>query len=136
MRALCCILLLLLATPASAFTVTSQPDTIIRVIDGDTIEIDDVRIRLLAIDTPETFRSRCSREHQLGFAAKVRLEQLLAQQPVSYQSDGELDRYNRLLANVYAGGQDVGAVLLEEGFALRYEHGSKAKLWRMRQWCP
>ena len=55
--------------------VSAQAATII--IDGDTIDIDGVRIRIVQIDTPETFGPRCENELILGLKAKKRLRELL-----------------------------------------------------------
>jgi endonuclease YncB( thermonuclease family) len=105
------------------------------VIDGDTVDIDGTRIRILQIDTPETFRSRCENEYQLGLKAKARLTELLASGEVSYTPD-KLDRFGRTLATVYAGKVDVGEVLLKEGHALPYVPGPEAKAKRLATWCP
>jgi hypothetical protein len=53
-------------------SVSAQAATII--INGDTIDIDGVRIRIVQIDTPETF---CENELILGLRAKKRLRELL-----------------------------------------------------------
>ena len=55
--------------------VSAQAATII--IDGDTIDIDGVRIRIAEIATPETFGPRCENELILGLRAKKRLRELL-----------------------------------------------------------
>jgi endonuclease YncB( thermonuclease family) len=107
----------------------------VRVIDGDTVDIDGMRIRILSIDTPETFRSRCENEYQLGLKAKDRLGELLSSGEVSYTPDG-VDRFGRTLATVYAGDLDVGLKLLEEGHALPYVPGPEAKAKRLATWCP
>ncbi|KRR21342.1 hypothetical protein CQ14_06750 [Bradyrhizobium lablabi] len=106
----------------------------VTVIDGDTVDIDNVRIRIISIDTPETFRSRCENEYQLGVAAKNRLIELLKSGEVSYTPNG-VDRFGRTLATVYAGTVDVGAVLLKEGYALPYVPGPEAKAQRLAAWC-
>jgi len=118
--------------PACAETVVATRPVLL--IDGDTVEIDGVRIRLLGIDTPETFRSRCEAELVLGLKAKERLRQLLDSGAVTYESHG-FDRYGRTLARVYVGSVDVSQVLLDEGFALPYRPGGAAKLARLRAWC-
>jgi endonuclease YncB( thermonuclease family) len=107
----------------------------VRVIDGDTVDIDGTRIRILSIDTPETFRSRCENEYQLGLKAKERLGELLSSGEVSYTPDG-VDRFGRTLATVYADDLDVGLKLLEEGHALPYVPGPEAKAKRLATWCP
>ena len=102
----------------------------VNLVDGDTIAIKRERIRLLGIDTPETFRPRCDNELILGLKAKERLRQLLDSGPVSVERDG-FDRFGRTLATVHAGDIDVGAVLLAEGHALPYRRGVEAKLVRL-----
>ena len=106
----------------------------VRVIDGDTIDIDGTRIRILSIDTPETFRSRCENEYLLGLKAKERLTELVGSGEVSYTPDG-VDRFGRTLATVYVGEVDVGEVLLKEGHALPYMPGPEAKAKRLATWC-
>ena len=118
--------LALLISQASAATI---------IIDGDTIDVDGTRIRIVQIDTPETFRPRCERELVLGLKAKERLRQLLDQGPVTFTATGT-DRYRRTLAKVYANGIDVGEVLMKEGYALPYEPGATAKAERLARWCP
>ena len=61
---------LALQVPVSAQVATN-------IIDGDTIDIDGVRIRIVQIDTPETFGPRCENELILGRKAKKRLRELL-----------------------------------------------------------
>ena len=104
-------------------------------VDGDTIKIDGVTIRLLDIDTPETYRSRCEAELILGLKAKQRLRELLDSGPVTFKATGH-DRYRRTLAKVYAGRIDVGKRLLSEGHALPYAPGAEAKARRQATWCP
>ena len=100
-------------------------------IDGDTLDIDGTRIWIVAIDTPETFRPRCQPELVLGLAAKARLQALLDGGEVTFKATG-IDRYGRTLAHVCAGDVDVGAKLIDEGHALRYSLGPKAKRLAVR----
>ena len=104
------------------------------IVDGDTLKIDGVKIRIVEIDTPETYRSRCENELKLGLAAKERLRALVDSGPVTYEATGT-DRYRRTLARVYAGGVNVGERLMTEGLALPYKPGAAAKLARLRAWC-
>jgi micrococcal nuclease len=120
--------LALLVTPAAAGT---------RVIDGDTIEVDGLKIRIAEIDTPETGRARCQREFELGQAAKRRLVELLGTGEltvviVSPTGGG----FGRALGYVFAGETDVGQTLLEEGLALKWSRGPASKAARMAVWCP
>ena len=107
----------------------------LRVVDGDTININGMPIRIVQIDTPETWSPRCQQELELGMAATKRLEELLVGHEVTYQATG-YDRFGRVLARVYADGINVGEKLLEEGLALPYIPGPEAKAKRLAVWCP
>ncbi len=98
-----------------------------RVIDGDTIELAGERIRILDIDTPETFRSQCDAEQQLGELAAARLAALLQGREIRLERQGE-DRYGRTLAHVYVDERSVGEILIAEGYAVRYDR-------RRHDWC-
>jgi micrococcal nuclease len=77
---------LLTTSVASAATV---------LIDGDTIAVDGERIRILEIDTPETWRPRCENELILGLKAKQRLRELLdGEGPLTVVREG-YDRWHR-----------------------------------------
>lgn len=69
----------------------------------------------------------------MALEAKARLRELL-DAGRSASSNGR-DRYGRTLARVFAGGRDVGAVLIAEGHALPYRPGGAANLARLRAWC-
>ncbi|SDS89213.1 Endonuclease YncB, thermonuclease family [Friedmanniella luteola] len=83
-----------------------QRDTVVRVVDGDTVVVDDDdaqhRVRLLDVDTPETVAPgqpvQC-----LGPEASALLEQRLpvgAEVVLEFDED-RLDRYDRELAGVF-----------------------------------
>jgi endonuclease YncB( thermonuclease family) len=83
------------------------------VIDGDTVETSEGRVRLLGIDAPEF--GECFFEE-----AKAELRRLVGRQSVTLVADPDQedrDKYDRLLRYVEIGGTDVGAELLENGFA-------------------
>lgn len=120
-------------------------DGTIRVIDGDTLwhyppgqRRDPEKIRLLDIDTPESFRSSCDAELVAGLRAKARLLELVNNRPVeiirceSHGGDCQ-DRFGRTLARIRTPAGDVGGVLLKEGLALPYVPGRKAE--RNAHWC-
>jgi hypothetical protein len=86
-------------------------------VDGDTLRYEGETIRLVDIDTPENFHSRCERELILALAAKDRLRQLVDAGPLTVERHGK-DRYGRTLARVLVDGRDVGDTLLREGKAL------------------
>ena len=104
------------------------------IVDGDTFSLAGEKIRLVGIDAPESFNSRCERELVLGLKAKQRLRQLLEEGSIELDRDGK-DRYGRTLALVFVDGRDIGAAMIREGFALPYRPGVAAKEARLKNWC-
>ncbi len=130
--------LLLLALPASAETIDGN--TIV-IIDGDTVALPcsprpckSERVRLVDIDAPEMFRTRCEAESIAGFEAKERLAELLRGQKVEIERKGK-DRYRRTLARLSVEGHDIGAMLMREGHAISWKPGRAAWEARLRHWC-
>ncbi|TXR49450.1 thermonuclease family protein [Phyllobacterium endophyticum] len=121
----------------AGFTLPAEAANV-NIVDGDTLSIDGTKLRIVEIDTPETYKSRCEKELVLGLKAKERLRTLLDQGPVHYEASAT-DRYGRILARVYVdlddGPVDVGETLITEGFALPYRPGPQDKLRRLRVWC-
>jgi micrococcal nuclease len=96
------------------------------VVDGDTFYIGGVKVRIAAIDAPETHPSRCAEEDRLGRAATRRLRQLLNSGPVTTISiDRDEDSYGRKLRNVQVDGADVGETLVNEGLTRWYGGGKQ-----------
>lgn len=110
----------LFLTPAAA-----QP---IIAVDGDTIAVGHERIRILGLDTPETYFAKCPAEQAKGYEAAGRLQYLLNERRVRIERTGRKDKYRRTLARVYVGGEDVAAIMIREGRA-RPNSGEKRKPW-------
>jgi endonuclease YncB( thermonuclease family) len=123
-----------LAVATSPLATSAKAGANINIIDGDTIRMDGITIRIMELDTPETFKSRCENELVLGLAAKEHLRSLLDSGTVTYEATGS-DRYGRTLAKVHVGGVNVGQQMIRDGVALPYEPGKDAKLARLRHWC-
>ncbi len=90
-----------------------------QVIDGDTLDLAGVRVRLSGIDAPE-LRQTCTRAGQqrpCGREARDALSALLAGARVSCAGQAR-DRYGRLLARCDVAGADVGAVMVQDGMAI------------------
>lgn len=105
------------------------------VIDGDTVRTSaGETIRILNIDTPETWRSRCQAEYVLGKRAAVELSKLLVGENLQVERHGH-DRYGRTLARLVGRKGDLGELLIKAGYALPYEKGPAAKARRLAQWC-
>jgi endonuclease YncB( thermonuclease family) len=90
--------------------------TVIRVIDGDTIDVQlasgRVRVRMNGVDTPE-------RGQPWGKDAKAALTQLVMSKIIQLEPFRQ-DRYERMVANVLVGNLDVNAELVRQGHAWAY----------------
>lgn len=100
------------------------------VVDGDTIRMDGDSWRLVGLDTPETYEPGCDFELALGQAATARLRVLMASGRVVevIRLPGR-DRFDRGLARLFIGGEDIADILVREGLARPYEGG------RRLGWC-
>jgi micrococcal nuclease len=99
-------------------------------IDGDTVAHGDEHVRILGLDTPESYAPHCDAERQLGYRAAGRLQHLLNANPVTVERSGKLDKYRRTLAVVRVGKRDVAQILIEEKLARPYSGGKR------QSWCP
>ncbi len=97
------------------------------VIDGDTIEIHNTKIRLHGIDAPESGQ-QCRRADGTSWAcgrdAAFALADLIGRRPVQCEQR-DTDRYGRVVAVCRVGGTDLGAWLVRRGYALAYRRYSK-----------
>ena len=134
------LLFLALAAPAAAETIDGAR---IYVVDGDTIRLPGgERVRLYAIDAPETqpSRVRCERELELGLRAKERLRALLVGQSVEIVrgepgTGRQRDRYRRTLGALVTPAGDVAMVLIAERHAVAWRAGKGASRERAAHWC-
>lgn len=102
---------------------------VVRVVDGDTIVVnengDDITVRVLGIDTPETVDPRRPVEC-FGQEASSEMSRLVSGQAVGLVSDttqGDTDKYGRLLRYIELNdGTDVGLALIQQGFAQEFTY--------------
>jgi len=95
------------------------------VIDGDTIDISDVRIRLNGIDTPET--EQICRTNGLTWHCGVEATKMmrhLTKGKIVTCIGNTKDQYARLIANCFVGNLDLNATMVEAGMALAYRYYS------------
>ena len=100
-----------------------------RVVDGDTIDVSIdgkvKRLRLIGINTPETVDPRKLVEC-FGVEASNKAKTLLTGKKVSLEGDGsqgELDKYNRLLRYVFLeDGTNINLLMIKEGYAYEYTY--------------
>lgn len=111
---------------------------ILRVIDGDTVEVRmpglpaalAVRaVRLDGIDAPETGgRAACDSERTRGAAAAAFTRRAVQSGRVVFAPRG-WDSFGRVLATVTAGGTDVGAALVAAGLAREWDGRGPSPDW-------
>jgi endonuclease YncB( thermonuclease family) len=109
-------------------------------VDGDTVRCDGQLMRLLGkgvpfvsgIDTPEIgSHAKCVKERKLALIAKGRLKELLQERGLRIEIEGyDNTPKHRPLINIYrTNGEEIGAKLLEEGFAREWRPHHK------NDWC-
>jgi len=101
--------------PSQIPTETIETVKVIRVIDGDTIEIEGgAKVRYIGIDTPEI----STPVDCFGREAQEKNKELVEGKQVRLEKDiSETDRYGRLLRYVYLGDLFVNRELVALGFA-------------------
>ena len=119
--------------------------TLERIVDGDTfdcsldlgfdVKLHKQRVRLAQIDTPES-RTRDKEEKKYGLAAKARLREILesagtitVKTAIDKKARG---KYGRILGTIFADDVNVNDTLVDEGYAIKYDGGTKntTKWWR------
>ena len=100
------------------------------VVDGDTIWLDGVKIRIADIDTPEISSPQCDVEYERGIRARDRLVVLLNEGEFELRPIGsrDKDRYGRKLRVIMRSGRSLGDQLVSENLA---------RTWtgRRESWC-
>tara|TARA_B100000085_G_scaffold224517_1_gene209894 strand:- start:2347 stop:2775 length:429 start_codon:yes stop_codon:yes gene_type:complete len=114
--------------------------TIIKVIDGDTVDVDidlgfgislnNERVRIMGIDTPES-RTRDKVEKKFGLASKARLKELLGKKSIlktqiNKKGEDMKGKFGRVLGDfVTDSGKMVTEIMIKEGHCVPYFGGSK-----------
>lgn len=91
-------------------------------VDGDTLRIGDVRVRLIDIDAPETgqrCRNARNRDYKCGVKANDALRGLIGTRSVTCRGEFR-DDYGRLLAICFAGDVELNRAMVKRGWAVRY----------------
>jgi endonuclease YncB( thermonuclease family) len=99
------------------------------VIDGDTLEIHDTRIRLWGIDAPESSqlcRGEDSEQYRCGAQAANDLNAFIAGRLVTCLPIS-MDRYGRTVASCFVSDTDLALWLVQNGLALDWPRYSKTK---------
>ena len=97
-----------------------------RIIDGDTIHINQTKYRLYGIDAPE-IKQLCNmkkKNYNCGVKSKEFLVSLIGNQSVSCNQK-DIDRYKRIVAECFIGQINLNKELVRNGWALAYRDYSK-----------
>ena len=91
------------------------------VIDGDTIEMRGQRIRLFGIDSPESAQlcRADQKTYRCGQQAALALADRIGERTVRCQQR-DVDRYGRVVAVCYVGGEDLDRWMVEQGWAVAF----------------
>ena len=106
------------------------------VIDGDTIKINKIKIRLFGIDAPEK-KQICKKiyisflifnfqkDYKCGEKSTLALLKKLKDKEVKCIIEKNKDRYNRNIGICYIKNQDINSWLVKNGYAIAYTRYSK-----------
>ena len=97
-----------------------------KIIDGDTVHINNKKIRLEGIDAPEV-KQKCTinkKEYLCGVNAKNELKKKLRKKVIKCYSHNK-DKYKRYLATCFVGETNINKWMVKNGYALAYRRYSK-----------
>ena len=98
----------------------------IKIIDGDTIHLNNEKIRFSGIDTPE-LQQTCSKNNEIiycGIQARQLLIDKIGKNKVNCIREGK-DQYKRTLAECFVNDLSLSRFLVREGYAFAYRKYSK-----------
>ena len=98
----------------------------IKIIDGDTIHLNNEKIRFTGIDTPE-LKQTCNKNSEIiycGIKAKQLLIDKIGKNKVTCIREGK-DQYKRTLAECFVNDLSLSRFLVREGYAFAYRKYSK-----------
>ena len=116
----------------SCIPATESQVKVVRVIDGDTIEIaGGAHVRYIGMDTPETY----PKVEFYGPEAKAKNIELVEGKLVTLEKDvSDTDKYGRLLRYVYADGVFVNGELVRLGYAEAVSYPPDTRYrWQLEQ---
>lgn len=120
-------------TPTFSFNKLVLKAKVIRVYDGDTLWVAirynhkyvKMKVRLLGIDTPE-IRTNNLEEKKKAILARDFLRNLILNKIVKLHCD-KFDKYGRLLGKIYIKNNCVNDTMIDKGYGVSYDGGSKNK---------
>lgn len=97
-----------------------------RIVDGDTLAIGNVRIRLWGIDAPEsrqTCEGKAGDVYECGRDATAALREVIAGRPIEC-TERDRDQYSRVVAICRTEAGEVNAAMVRRGWAVDYRRYS------------
>lgn len=132
-----------MATAQEGETLHVLQFVIVDVYDGDTIKtevplpppLNKISIRIAGIDTPERkHRAKCENERVKAEEAKKFLQGIVsASDGIMYVANFKWGKYGgRIVGDVYIAGIDIKKAMIDNGYAIPYDGGTKLNPWCAR----
>lgn len=100
----------------------------VKIVDGDSLELNGERVRLDGIDAPEYFqvcRNEQNKEYECGQEALQYLQNLSEGQSVTCNCLAEKDKYGRKLCECFVGNLSLNKEMVRSGWAFPYRDDDK-----------
>ena len=105
-----------------------------KIIDGDTLKINNKKIRFSGIDAPESYffgkKQLCilnNVEILCGKLSKEKLIEKIGNQVVNCKIEKNKDQYNRLIGECFLKNESLSVFMVKNGYAFDYPKYSKGK---------
>ena len=112
-----------------------------KVIDGDTISINNVSIRFSGIDAPESYYRGKDQKCLIGDSvincgklSKNFLIKLIGKKKVECKLEKKPDQYNRKLGECFVENQSLSRLMIKNGYAFDYPKYSKKKFAKEQEY--
>ena len=89
---------------------------------------DKISVRIGGIDTPE-MKGKCSQEKELAKQAKLFVKEKLENAKKIVLDNIGPDKYFRILGEIYVDEVPLAQMLMEQGYAVPYDGGTKENVW-------
>ena len=102
--------------------------------DGDTCYVnyrgENLKIRLLELDTPEISQPKCDKEKKWGIRSRDFVNNLIKKaKKIEFITDYEFDYYGRILSYLIVDDENLSSLLVKNNLGVVYRKGHK------KDWC-